>query len=544
VVEGANESRISKGWLYAGGAVLVWLVALRCHLAAAEDAQLPADAVRGLERLVDIASLHSLPLRGNQVNEAWYGVADDYLLAPFVVMSATLRELLSRAALFYALVAPLGLLIGVALRRPLLGLAWGLLLAGFPDLADLSGGYPSNYQTTHWVLLGCAAALFLSQSGLSGYARARWTGVLLLAGALVTASHPLAAAGLPTALLVAAVYGRWWPVAGERRSGGGLPWWVPGALALVVFLPYAASNLAALHDVVLHDRGDQGMSIGSAWRSSLAGIKGLPTEFSDFPGGVYLAFALLLGTPLAAWRPQGRPLMLFVVAWSLGSLLMFTVAGFSVNYWNLFPLALPVLGLGLVGHILYLGAGDELRGGAIRRKLGTAVLLVLAGFGIASSARSLPDTGDKLVVAKEALADEVVSLASGRSFQYFEAQSRCGVDWGADATLLDLRLRGVQVAADAQLPLLAVVEDVPALSTLELPGLVGRKVLPNRMAVRLYWTEDASSWIDGFASWCGIKDREPNSLDVHLVPGGRAARAMPGECVVPMPCPSYLQEAG
>ena len=199
------------------------------------------------------------------------------------------------------------------------------------------------------------------------------------------------------------------------------------------------------------------MSIGAAWRSSLAGIKGLPTEFSDFPGGVYLAFALLLGTPLAAWRPQGRPLLLFVIAWSLGSLLVFSLAGFSVNYWNLFPLAVPVLGLGLVGHFLYLGAGDELRGGAVRRKLATALLLVLAGFGMASSARTLPDTGDRPVVAKAVLADEVVSLASGRSFQYFEAQSRCGIDWGAEATLLDLRLRDVQVTADAQLPLLAVV---------------------------------------------------------------------------------------
>ena len=140
--------------------------------------------------------------------------------------------------------------------------------------------------------------------------------------------------------------------------------------------------------------------------------------------------------------------------------------------------------------------------------------------------------------------DEVVSLAAGRSFQYLEAQSRCAVDWSAGASVLDLRLRSAPVTSQRSAPLLAVVEDVPALADVALPGAVGRTVLPNRMALRLYWSEDPEAWAAAFAAWCGIDDRPVNSLDVHLKPGGTSSAVKIGDCVVPMPCPSYLREEG
>jgi len=511
-------------------------------MGAAQFADLPLDAVQGLERLSAIASLSDLPVRGNQVGAAWFGVADDYLMAPFVVLSGSLKTLLGRAAFFHALVAPLAVLIGVALRRPLLGFAWGLVLAGFPDLAALSRDYPVNYRTTHWALLGWAASLCVAQPGLSSDRRARWTGVLLFAGALMVASHPLAAAGLPAVLLVAVVYGAWRPEPGDRGTKLGIPWWLPGALAVAVLLPYALSNLNALQDLLQHDRGDQGMSMGAAWRGSLAAIKGLPTELSDLPGGLYLVVVLLLGVPLTALRPAGRPVLLFVVLWTLGSLFVFALAGYSASPWHLFPLVLPVLGLGLAGWFLLLGDSDGGTAGRLRGGIGIVASLLLILVALPAATKRLPPTDDAPVVAYGQLTDQVVALAAGRSFQYLEAQSRCAMDWSAEATVLDLGLRGAPVTADPTAPLLAVVEDVPALEGLALPGFVARMVLPNRMAVRLYWTADVAAWTSSFNAWCGIEGREVTTLDVHLKPGGTASGAQAGDCVVPMPCPSYLRE--
>jgi hypothetical protein len=386
--------------------------------------------------------------------------------------------------------------------------------------------------------------LLLSQPGASSFVRARWTGVLLLAGALMTASHPLAAAALPAVLVLAQVCGRWRPVPGEARPRHLIPWWLPGALAALVLLPYAVSNLAAVQDLLFHERGDQGMSMAAAWRSSLAAAKALPAELSDLPGGLFLVVVLLVGVPLAALRSTGRPVLAFALLWSLGSLLVFSVAGYSASPWHLFPLLLPVLGTGLVGWFGIFDAGDEFPAARLRRRLGTALSLGMIGAALPAAARTLPPGDDAPVVAYAQLVDEVVALAAGRSFQYLEAQSRCSVDWSAGASLLDLRLRSAPVTDKRSAPLLAVLEDVPALAAVELPGAVGRIVLPNRMAVRLYWSDDGEAFAAAFARWCGTRDRPVNSLDVHMKPGGTSSAAQIGDCVVPMPCPSYLREGG
>jgi len=475
------------------------------------------------------------------VGAAFFGVADDYLMAPFVVLAGSLESLLAGAALFHALVAPIAALIGLALGRPMLGLAWGLMLAAFPDLAALSRDYPVNYRTTHWALLAWVLTLLMARPGLDSRQRARLTWTLLLAGALMMASHPLAAAALPTTLVIAVLYGNWRPVRGQLLSRAWIPWWLPAALTVLVCVPYALSNYPAVLDLLLHDRGDQGMSPGAAWRGSLAGIKAVPAEFADFPGGLWVALSLLPGLLLLALSPRGRPALVFTVLWALGSLSTFAVAGYSASPWHLFPLLLPVLGSGLAGWFLFLGDEERWPLVSLRNRLAGVAPLLLIAAALPSLLRALPPTEDAPVRAYATLTDHIVEAGDGRPFQYFEALSRCAVDWSASATVLDLSLRGVQLSHDEGAPLIAVFEDVEALDDLKLPGERARLVLSNRMVVRTFFTEDAGAWISGFRAACGLS-REAHSRDVMLEPGGHGAAVQGGTCMLPMPCPSYLKE--
>lgn len=522
-------------------ALFAWLAALRFHLGAAFSADLPPDAVHGLERLVSIAGLSDLPWRGNPVGAAFFGVADDYLMAPFVVLAGSLEGLLSRAALFHALVAPIATLIGLALGRPLLGLAWGLMFAAFPDLAALSRDYPVNYRTTHWALLAWVLTLLMSRRGLGSGQRARLTWTLLLAGALMMASHPLAAAALPAVMVVAVMYGTWRPEGGAVVSRAWIPWWLPVVLTALVCVPYALSNYPAVLDLLLHDRGDQGMSLGAAWRGSLAGIKAVPDELADFPGGLGVAVSLLPGLLLLALSKRGRPALVFTLLWTLGSLATFALAGYSASPWHLFPLVLPVLGSGLAGWVLFLDDEGRWPLPRVRHRLAGALPIVLIALALPSLLRANPPREGAPVRAYATLAGQIVETADGRPFQYFEALSRCAVDWSASATVLDLSLRGAHLSENAQAPLIAVVEDVEALAGVELPGERARLELSNGMVVRLFFTDDAASWTSNFWAECGL-DREANSLDVMLEPGGRGAVVQGGTCMLPMPCPSYRRE--
>ncbi len=522
-------------------ALLAWLASLRFHLVSSLFADLPVDAVYGLDRLVDIATLSDVPWRGNPVGAAFFGVADDYVMAPFVVLSGSLEELLARAALFHALVAPIAGLVGLALGRPMLGLAWGLLLASFPDIAALSRDYPVNYRTTHWALLAWVVTLLMTRDHLASGQRARLTWTLLLAGALMMASHPLAAAALPAVLVVALLYGTWFPQGEEKGSRGIGSWRLPAGLFVLVSVPYVWSNVTAVQDLLMHDRGDQGMALGPAWRGSLAGMKALPAELADLPGGLGLALALLPGVFLLGLSRRGRPALLFTFVWSLGSLFTFALAGYSASPWHLFPLVLPVLGSGLAGWFLFLDEPNRWPLVVARRRLANFLPFVLLLLTLPSLVRSAPPTEDAPVRAYADLAEYIVELADDRPFQYVEALSRCAVDWSASATVLDLSLRGAILSDQSEARLIAVVEDVEALAEVRLPGEKERLELSNRMAVRVFVTDDATSWGRAFWSACGL-DREPNSLDVNLEPGGTGAVSRGGSCLLAMPCPSYLRE--
>ena len=522
-------------------ALLTWLVALRFHLGAAVFADLPVDAVRVLERLVDIVTLSDLAWRGNPVGAAFFGVADDYVMAPFVVWAGSLEALLKRAALFHALVAPIGGLVGLALGRPMLGLAWGLMLALFPDLAALSRDYPVNYRTTHWALLAWVVSLLMTGRELSRGQRTFLTWTLLLAGALMVASHPLAAAGVPAVVLVVAIYGTWRAGDGLGRHSACAAWLLPALLCVLVFVPYAVSNIPALEDLLMNDRGDQGMSLGAAWRGSLAGMKALPAALADFPGGAGVVLALLPGLALLALSDRGRAVLLFTLVWTIGSLFTFAVAGYSASPWHLFPLVLPVLGSGLAGWFLFLDDWQRWPLPLARRRLADVLPFVLIVLALPSLLRASPPDAAAPVKAYAFLVDRIVETADGRPFQYVEAQSRCAVDWSASATVLDLRLRGARLSADDGAPLIAVVEDVEALSELELPGERERIELSNGMVVRMFVTDNASLWGSTFRAACGL-DRAANSRDVWLEPGGIGAISRGGACLVAMPCPSYLAE--
>lgn|GEM_PF-6632797 len=536
-----SERSPSRFGLFAFVALLTWLVALRFHLGAAVFADLPVDAVRGLERLIGIVTLSDLAWRGNPVGAAFFGVADDYVMAPFVVGADSLEALLKRAAWFHALVAPIGALVGLALGRPMLGLAWGLMLALFPDLAALSRDYPVNYRTTHWALLAWVVSLLMTGSELSRAQRTFLTWTLLLAGALMVASHPLAAAALPAVLLVVAVYGSW-RTADARGGRPAFPaWLLPALLCGLVFVPYAVSNITAVEDLLMNDRGDQGMSLGAAWRGSLAGMKALPAALADFPGGVAVVLALLPGLVVLPLSDRGRPVAVFTLVWTMGSLFTFAVAGYSASPWHLFPLVLPVLGSGLAGWFLFLDNSQRWPLPRARSRLADVLSIVLVLLALPSLLRASPPDEAAPVKAYASLVDRVVETAGDRPFQYVEAQSRCAVDWSAAATLLDLRLRGARLSADANAPLIAVVEDVEALAGLELPGERERIRLANGMVVRLFVTDNASLWQSTFRAACGL-DREPNSRDVWLEPGGTGEFSKGGSCLVAMPCPSYLAE--
>tara|TARA_Y100001968_G_scaffold317539_1_gene346704 strand:- start:1111 stop:2730 length:1620 start_codon:yes stop_codon:yes gene_type:complete len=536
VQDGLGKSLFGGKLSYGAVAAVTWAVAIPFHVEASAFADLPADAVHALERLVRIARLEQLPWRGNPVGLAWFGVAGDYLMAPFAIGASSLADLLARQALFHALLAPLGGLLGCLLGRPLLGLSWGLVLAVSPDLAALSRDYPVNYLTTHWAMAAWLCSVALGSPAISGPSRRLWTGMLLLAGALATVSHPLAVGAIPATLTVTLLWGSLYSDS-QQDDGSGLWPWMPVLLALFVLLPYAFSNVPALQDMLAHGRGDQGMSHGAAWRSSLAALKVLPVQLADFPGGRGLLWFLLLGLLPLIRDHRGRAALLFAVGWALFSLLSLALAGYAASPWHIFPMVLPVLSSGLLGWALLLDpAGGRLRW------LGSWVLaLLLLAASLPAVFSSSHAAAGSPVQAFAALADELVAVAGQQPFSYLEATSRCGVDWYPSATLLDLELRGLQPSGSGSAPLIAVVEQVPALAEVILPGELRRLRLSNGMVLRLHRAEDVEAWTALLSAQCGL-DRPENSRDVRLELGGSAGLGLQGSCLLAMPCPSYRQE--
>jgi hypothetical protein len=204
-------------------------------------------------------------------------------------------------------------------------------------------------------------------------------------------------------------------------------------------------------------------------------------------------------------------------------------------------LVLPVLGSGLAGWVLFLDDEGRWPLPRARHRFAGALPIVLLALALPSLLRANPPREGAPVRAYATLAEQIVETADGRPFQYFEALSRCAVDWSASATVLDLSLRGAHLSVDAQAPLIAVIEDVEALAGVKLPGEQERLKLSNGMVVRLFFTDDAANWTSSFRAECGL-DREAHSRDVMLEPGGRGAMVQGGTCMLPMPCPSYLRE--
>ena len=532
-------------------ASVVYGLAVAHHQNAASFADLPTDAVRALDRAVSIARLEALPLRGNPVGIAWFGVAADYILAPFLVGASSLESLLGRASLFHALLAPLGYALGVALKRPFLGFAWGGFWATLPAFVALSRDYPVNYQTTHWVLAALVCAVFLGRETRGAGRRLVWTWLLLFSASLAMGSHPLALGALPAALGVALVWGVLrLRAGGPEGEGEADPAWrrmlwrgtLLGVVAATLLSAgtYLVANVGPYLELLSSPSQDPQLSMAEALRSSVAALKMLPAALV-VPAGEGPALLLLLGVVPAVLLSATRAAAAWIAAWTLLSFLAFSVAGYAASPWHLTPVVHPLLALGFVGWASALVPSPT---PSRVRELAHWVLVVgLLALWLPGVTPSPQRTDSSPVSSFSMLADRLLehTNSGAPSPSYFEAHARCGMDWSPEATLLDLRLRRGSPklqAASSDAPFIALVENVPALDVLALPGLEEQLRLPNGVVMNLYVAPEAGPWLTRFLGACG-GSRPATSLDVPMVVGGPAAPQGFETCSLPAPCPSY-----
>ncbi|HCP45811.1 MAG TPA: hypothetical protein DIU15_07205, partial [Deltaproteobacteria bacterium] len=322
----------------------------------------------------------------------------------------------------------------------------------------------------------------------------------------------------------------------------GLGWAVIGAVVatLLVSGTYLISNVGPYIELLTSRSEDPQLSMGEAFRGSVAALKMLP-DSAIVPAGAGPALLLVLGVVPAVILPVGRAAATWVAAWTALSFVAFSVAGYAASPWHLTPVVQPVLALGFVGWASALA--PTAYPSRVRMLAHWVLAAGLVALWLPGVAPSPPRTATSPVASFSGLADRLVERTEqGQGLAYFEAQARCGMDWSPEATVLDLRLRSGaaafrQTSPDA--PLLALVEDVPSLQSLGLDGLQDRFVLPNGVAMKLYVAEQAGPWIDRFRRGCTIGDRSPTLLDVPMVVGGNAAPKGFETCVLPAPCPSY-----
>jgi len=513
-------------------ASIVYLFALKHHLGQAGFVDLPADGVDSLVRAVDISQLRAFPLRGNAIGlHYWFGVADDYVIAPLLVGASSLESLLRRCALFHALVAPLAYCMGAVLRRPLLGLLWALALATLPDLISLTGSYPLNYRTTHWALLALLGTTLLADDERSQRARELGAGILLLAAALAVASHPFGVAALPAALLVC---WRW------RQ-------WPRGRLAVLTVLlvaaslgPYLATNLEGLQHTLFGRGSDSRVGSAHVLEGTVTAAHNLALALDGLPGGRLAGILLLLGIPMSGMRPTGRPALVLALLWTLGALAAFLLAGYPAKTWHLRPCLYLGLGTGFVGWAgalsLLAQRRPQLRGliERPRLRLGGAAVLLLTAVLVRPGAPANPPDSPARGFAE--LSEAILALADSRPFQYFEAQSHCPLNWSAEATLLDLRLRSGDplIGTDGSAPLLASVERVLTFEQHALASPEGELQLSNGVPIRLHWNLYPQAWREQFAKYCVTQATPEQDLPLHI--GGPAATGLSSPCWVAGTC--------
>jgi hypothetical protein len=513
-------------------AFLVYLFALRHHLAQAGFADLPSDGALALRRAVDIAMLQDLPARGNSIGPYyWFGVADDYLLAPFLVGAANLEVVLRRSAMFHALCAPIAFSLGAILRRPLMGLAFGLSLAALPDLVNLSGSYPLNYRTTHWALLALAGTSLLASSDRGETARQFGAAIVLVAASLAVASHPFGIAALPAALLVC-ISSRVWP-------RGRLAWACLAVISLCLF-PYFASNLDGLKFTLFGRGSDTRAEASLVLSGSLTALKNLSGALSGLPGGSTAGLMLLSGAPLCAFRRESRPALILAVLWILGAYGAFLLAGYPPKTWHLRPCLYLGLGLGFIGWTSALSwllqRTPSLSGGLAGPRLPWAIAggLCIVFYCLKPAPHARADSSP--VRAFGELSTTVLEVAQGRPFQYIEAQSHCPLNWSAEATMLDLHLRSgdFSLGTHEAAPLLAAIQRVGTFEVHNMASPVGEIELANGLSFRLHWSAYPQAWREQLLKYCPNGQTDENQEAFYL--GGPARGELDSPCWVQGAC--------
>ncbi len=511
---------------YALLTVLVYLFALCHHLAQAGYVDLPTDGALALGRAVDIANFRDLPTRGNSIEpHYWFGVADDYLLAPFLIGASSLEAVLRRTAMFHSLCAPMAVAIGLTLRRPLLGLLFGFSLAALPDLVHLTGSYPLNYRTTHWALLALLGCTLMSSQERTQQIRQLGASVLLLAASLAVASHPFGLAALPAALLVCAS-SRTWP-----RGSLAAATLVGAALCLV---PYFASNLAGLEFTLFERGSDTRAPVAEVLSGSLSSLHNLAGALHGLPGGLVTGIFLLSGGPLCLAHRHTRPALALCVLWTMGAYGTFVLAGYPPKTWHLRPCLYLALGLGFIGWAAATGWLLQ-RAASLSGLLELRPLQWAATAGICLSflvhnpvplarAESSPARGFGQ------LSEAILELSAGRSFQYLEAQSNCPLNWSAEATLLDLHLRSgdFSLGTHKDAPLLAAIERIPTFETHRLASPSTDLSLSNGLAFRLHWNLYPQAWREQFLKYCPTTQSKGGEDPFYF--GGPGSRGLDSPC--------------
>jgi len=515
-------------WLLA---TAVYVVALRYHLDVAGHVDLPADGVASLRRSVDVAQLEAFPGRGNSIGRFyWFGVADDYVLAPFLLGVTSLPDVLSRCALFHASVAVLGYGVGAAAGSAVLGLVWGLCLATVPDLVGLTGDYPANYRTTHWALGALVSAAWMARPDAPNGSRAWASCILAVSAALAVASHPFGLAALPAAALTCLLFG-------TRPSRRQLC--ITAVLVLSILGPYLATNLPGLSETLFGRGSDTRGALGEVLRATMTGFAGFWDQARDLPGRSATASLLFLGLPLAFLLRRSRPAALFTLLWVVGAPLGHLLAGYEPKPWHLRPVLHLVLGLGVAG---WAAAASLLPGFSGRRRLRRAgaivgcvalLLWVARGPSASQTEAATPAQGFG------GLATAVLELADNKPFQYFEAQARCPLTWAAEATLLDMRLRSGEPTAgtDSGGPLIAAIEELPGLADKTLVGREQSVRLSNGITMGLYRSDHPEAWLDLFFSYCRPQWESDTSTDIPVFVGGPPTPAGASPCWLKGPCP-------
>jgi len=511
---------------------IVYLFALYHHLAEAGFVDLPADGALALRRAVSIASLQDLPTRGNSIEPYyWFGVADDYLLAPFLLGAGSLEAVLRRCAMFHALCAPMAFAVGAVLRRPLLGLVFGLSLAALPDLVHLTGSYPLNYRTTHWALLALLGATLIGSSGVSTATRRLGAAVLLAAAALAVASHPFGIAALPAALVVCA-YKKTWP---QGRIAVGTAVGI-----LLTLAPYLTSNLEGLKATLFGRGSDTRTAANEVLTGSLNALQNLSSAMDGLPGGSETGLVLLSGIALSAIYKQTQPALVLAALWIVGAYGAFLLAGYTPKTWHLRPCLYLGLGLGFAGWAATVSWIIEARPAVARRlaqprtRLTCAALISVLFFALNPAPRAAAE--DRPARGFGELSEAVIKLAEGRPFQYIEAQSHCPLNWSAEATLLDLHLRSgdFSLGTHKDATLLAAIERIDTFETHALASPAAELALSNGLAFRLHWNKYPQAWREQFLKYCPATPPTGNEEPFHF--GGPGKGTLDSPCWVQAAC--------